>query len=485
MATRQQTRQEVLREATYRRAYAAKLARTNVNVFCEFVLKDEFTGDPIIQAPMHEAWHRLLDDHDRLLLWAHVEAGKSQQVAIGRTLFELGRDPSLRWLYLGNTRPAAQKLARVLRKYIESSDELHDVFPDLQPGEPWGEQSFSVQRPNAAKDPTVQTAGNHGDILGSRLDRVLADDVLDYENTRTQTARRDLINWWPTVTGRLTDDARVRVLGNAFHPEDLYHWLGGQSGWKALRYPVHVAGVSRWPERWPWARIEAKARELGPIESQRQLMCEARDDSTARFPRSAIDLALRLGDGTQLCSALTVVPNGYKVYTGVDLAVQMKDTSDTTCLFTIAVDPYGVRSPLSIERGRWPGPEIVRRIIDNHRRFQSIVWVENNAAQDFIRQWVNSKDAIPIHGFTTGRNKAHPEFGVEHIATEMSQGKWKIPNDGGKLHPLVRQWVDEMLFYSPEAHTGDALMASWFAREGAFKGSMHVGQVTGLNLTRR
>jgi hypothetical protein len=25
----------------------------------------------------------------------------------------------------------------------------------------------------------------------------------------------------------------------------------------------------------------------------------------------------------------------------------------------------------------------------------------------------------------------------------------------------------EMLFYSPEAHTGDRLMASWFAREGA------------------
>lgn len=480
-----ETRRELIRKARAARALAARRAREDVNAFCEFVLKDELTGQPIVQAPMHIAWQRLLDEHDRLMLWAHVEAGKTQQIAVGRTLYEMGHNTSLRWLVLGNTKDGGRKISNLLRSYIEKSDELHEVFPKLVPHEPWGEYAFSVRRGAPAKDPTVQTAGVHGNIQGGRLDRVLGDDLLDYENTLTQTARRDLIGWWPTVTGRLSSRARVRILGNAFHPEDLYHWLGRQDGWEAYRYPVHVNGVPRWPERWPWERIEQRARELGPIEAQRQLMCEARDDSTARFPKRAIELALHLGEGKQLCSALTVVPPGYKTYTGVDLAVQQKDSSDTTCIFTIAVSPYGTRSVLAIDRGKWPGPEIVKRIIDAHRRFQSIIWVENNAAQDFIRQWVNASEAVPINGFTTGRNKAHPEFGVEHIATEMANGKWEIPNNGGRCHHEVQRWIDEMLYYDPAAHTGDALMACWFAREGARRGAMYVGPARSLELQRR
>lgn len=479
------TRQQLIREAAAARALVARRAREDVNVFCEFVLRDEETNAPVVQAPMHVAWHRLLDEQTQTLIWAHVEGGKTSQIGIGRTLFELGRDPSLRWLILGNTSTGAKKIARVLRAYIENSDELHEVFPDLRPGEPWGEQAFNVLRSSKAKDPSVQTAGVHGDILGSRLDRVLADDILDFENTRTQSARLDLIHWWPTIVGRMTSRGRIRITGNAFHPEDLYHHLAKQPGWNAYRYPVHHEGVPRWPERWPWPRIEQKARELGPLEAQRQLMCVARDDSTARFPRAALDLALRLGEGTDLCSALAVVPRGYKTYTGIDLAVQQKDTSHSTCLFSIAVDPYGVRSLLNIEAGKWSGPIIVGKIIEAHRRFQSICWVENNQAQDFIRQFVNASETIPIHGFTTGRSKAHPEFGVEGIATEMTQGKWKIPNRGGKCHPEVQKFVDECLFYSPEAHTGDRLMAAYFAREGARRGAIRVGTVKGLDLQRR
>lgn len=478
-------REELLRQARVARQAAVRRAREDVNAFCEFVLRDEYSGAPIVQAPMHVQWQRILDEEDQTLIWAHVEAGKTQQIGVGRTLFEMGKNPRMRWLILGNTRDGGKKISRLLRSYIENSDELHEVFPHMLPGEPWGENAFNLYGIRHAKDSTVTTSGVHGDFHGSRLDRVLADDILDWENTRTQSLRKDLILWWPMLVGRMTARGKIRVLGNAFHPEDLYHWLAKQPGWNAYRYPVHVNGVPRWPEQWPWERIEKKARELGPLEAQRQLMCVARDDSTARFPRQAIEIGLALGEGTQLCYALTVVPAGYKTYTGVDLGVQKKDKNDPSCLFSIAVDPFGCRNPLNIETGKWSGPEIVRRINDAHRRYQSIIMVENNAAQDYIRQFAVAGSAVPVQGFTTGAQKAHPEFGVESIATEMMNGKWKIPNVGGRCHPEVQAWLDEMLFYSPEAHTGDRLMASWFAREAAVKGNRVVGSVASLNINRR
>lgn len=449
-------------------------------------MKDERTGQPVTQARHHRAWQDLADEHDRLLLWAHIESGKTQQLSIARTLFELGKDPNLRTLILSNTKEQARKVARVIRHYIETSSELHDVFPQLQPGEPWGEYAFSVKRSTHAKDPSVQTAGVHGNVLGSRLDRTIFDDILDYENTQTEDQRKGLIDWvLSTVMGRQVDGARMRVIGTAFHPQDFLHWCARQPGWAAFKYPiVDELGHPRWPEQWPLERIARRVKELGPIEAQRQLMCEARDDASARFKRDWIQIALQNGDGTSLASALQILPRGYKTYTGVDLAVQQKDTGDLTVLFTIAVDPTGNRHVLNIESGRWSGPEIVARIRDAHVRYQSIVIVENNAAQDFIRQFTLAGAAIPILPFTTGRNKAHPEFGVESLAAEMAGGKWHIPNRGGQMHPEVAAWVDEMLFYNPAAHTGDRLMASWFAREGARLG-MKVVENVPLNLNRR
>lgn len=479
-------RSTLIREVRARRALVARTARTDVNTFCEFVLKDEKTGAPIKQGGPHEKWHQLADEHDRLLIWSHVDSGKTQQQSIARTLFELGNDPNLRYLILSNTATQAGKIARSIRRYIETSDELHEVFPNLQPGSPWGETAFSVARSTISKDPTVQISGVHGNILGSRLDRVVMDDVLDYENTSSEDNRKGLIDWvQSSVVGRLVQGSRVRCVGTAFHPNDLLHFLA-KSSYAAFRYPVvDDQGFPRWPERWPLEHIAAKVRELGPVEAARQLMCEARDDATARFKREWVEVALRLGEGTSLASALQVLPPGYRTYTGVDLAVQQRDANDETCLFDIAVDPYGNRSVLNIEAGKWAGPEIVAKINQHHQRYQSIVVVENNASQDFIVQFARAGSSVPIVPFTTGRNKAHPEFGIESLATEFANGKWKIPNRGGVMHPEVAKWVDEMLYYNPAAHTGDRLMAAWFAREGVRLGSRVVEQSVNVDLNRR
>src|SRR5262249_4175646 len=153
-------------------------------------------------------------------------------------------------------------------------------------------------------------------------------------------------------------------------------------------------------------------------------------------------------------------------FTGVDLAVQEKDKNDETAFVTAAIAPNGDRELLCVEGGRWGGPIIVQKILEHHHRYQGIFVVENNAAQDYIIQFTHDRAAIPILPYTTGRTKAHPEFGVEKLATEMSNGKWVIPNDGGVCHPEVEKLLDDMLFYTPTTHTGDRLMAAWFVVEG-------------------
>jgi hypothetical protein len=446
--------------------------------FVSFVLKDERTGRPIRLTPMHRKWQDLATDNERVLIWAHVESGKTSQISIGRALYELGKDPTLRIAIVSNTHLQASKIVRTISKYIESSSELRMVFPQLRPSEPWTAAQLFVQRPVTSKDPSVQACGVHGNITGARIDLLILDDVLDYENCRTPGLRQDLWDWYhATLSGRLTDRARVLVIGTAYHPDDFLHRLARSEGWRAYRYPIldTETGQSRWPERWSLARIEKKREELGPLEFARQMLCQARDDSAARFKKEWVDRALERGAGKKLYPVLEAPPAaGCKTYTGVDLAVQRHSKAGKTVLFTIMVSPNGDRQVLWVDSGRYSGPDIVNRVIDAHRRFMSIIIVENNAAQEYILQFARGASAVPVRPFTTGKNKANPEFGIESVATEMANGKWIIPNEDGRLHPEIAEWIQEMLYYDPNAHTGDRLMASWFAREGVRMGSKKI-----------
>jgi hypothetical protein len=416
--------------------------------------------------------------YPRLVVTSHVEAGKTAQFSIARVLWELGKNPNLRIVILSNTGDQAKKIVRTVGQYIKKSRELRQVFPELQPHpdieQPWTSTSLVVNRGIISKDPSVQAIGFGGAIMGSRIDLLLLDDLLDYENTRTPHQMDGVYNWLrASALGRLTQNSRVWGVTNSWHPKDPMERLAAQPGYKHLRTPVvdEVTGELSWPARWPMSRIKKARRDLGPLEFGRQLMCQARDDEQARFHRAWIDVGLDRGRGYRFVQDISAseLPDGYAIFTGCDLAVQEHSAADLTVFFTILLWPTGERQVINIEAGRWNGPEIVKRVDNIGNRYGGIIVVENVGAQDYILQFSRVMTRSTVRPFTTGRNKANPAFGVESLAAELEAGRWVIPNaySSRRLHPEVSAWVNDMLFYNPKEHTGDRLMASWFAREGA------------------
>lgn len=449
-----------------------ELARRDPNVFCELVGRDEETGNPVHQSRIHKSFHNLAHKYDRLVLWSHIESSKSTSLAVMRTLWRLGNNPNLRIAIVSNTAGQATKMVKVIKNYIENSEPLHEVFPDLRPGDKWTDTAFTVARATFAKDYSVQAVGVHGNVLGSRLDDIVLDDILDFENTLTPHARDDLMRWYQaTLGGRISEGGRILAIGTAWHPEDIMHRLAALQGWFHVRIPV-VDGMGRlsWPERWPEARIHKARENLGTLEFNRQLLCIARSDADSRFRQEWITKALDRGAGRQQAAHLRNLPSGYATFTGVDLGTGGKQ-SDLTVLFTICVSPNGDREVLAVESGNWTGPEIVQQIVLTHQRFGSIVMVENNAAQQFLVDFTRTNTSVPVRTFTTGRNKHDPTFGVESIAVEMESGKWIIPSwDGKPWTEGVGAWIDGMLNYSSSKHTSDFVMACWLAREAARQG---------------
>lgn len=451
------------------------LARDNFPIFCQLVAKDDETGLPIKFAPIHHRWSHIMDTEKRALIWSSVHSGKTTICSILRSVWEIGRDASIRIGICSSTGENAEKIVSAISGYIEESEEVKKIFPKLlaDKNAKWTKRQLTVKRESRAHSPTVRGFGTGVKVSGMRLDLLILDDALDHGNSLNATEREKVKAWYTaSLPGRLTRRARVVCVGTAWHPGDLYHALG-QMGFTWHRFPALdvKTGLAAWPENWPPERIEEKRRELGPAEFARQMLCRVRDEAAARFKTEWFDAAKERG---QLCEIIhemeeAELPPGARIIVGVDLASGKKNSkrkkTDETIFFIALIHANEDRQILKIESGKWSAPLIIGKIKEIHERYPDPLFVvEDAGAQIYIQQFITAETSIPIVPHTTTAEKWDITQGVEGLSIELFNKKWVVPNKNGS-DPDIEKWIEDCLFFSPTTHTGDRLMASYFIRE--------------------
>lgn len=457
------------------------LARLDPARFCELVGRDQ-QGNPITMAGMHRQWQDAWTTHSRVILFGAVGHGKSTQVAL-RLLWEIGNNPNIRvGIISSGQRGQASRLLSQIKGMIESHPVVALIFPNLRPSvtQPkWTDAAITVERDLIDQNPTVATFGpDSRSIGGARLDLMIFDDIVVDANAFSPTMREKIHTW---VTGTVLarkppTGARIWFLANKWHKDDVVHRLAKNPDYHVIESRAFVTNEQgeeepAAPELWTLEDLYRNERELGPVLGAMMLRLKLPADLGARFREEWIESCLR----KNLPMVPVWDPHDAPTFTGVDLSVS--GGGDLACLFTIAIMPEGTRRVLDIRSGRWQGPQIMQEIVAVHQAYGSIVAVENNAAQDYLRQFMNEIVTVPIKGRTTNANKWDLQFGVDSLATEMYQRKWALPaDDRGNPYPEVAAFISECLTYTPKEHTGDRLMAAWLAREEARKSGLSVGQ---------
>lgn len=429
--------------------------------------------------PFQRAWHDALAAHNELVVFAPIEHGKTQQISIGYPIWKLGKQGQARGLLIGNTAGQAEKTLAVIRRQIDENPIVREVFPELKPlgGKfaKWTDQAIRLATASLSeKDYSLATCGVMGPILGARLDFAILDDVLDFENTRTKAQREKVIQWFEAVLlGRIVDGGQVVIAGNAWFPDDLMHILE-QRGFHVIRDEAYreLADGSidpasiLWKRRqlaggtfagWSLERLAKKIKLLGIVEALRQFRCKPYSSGRGQFKLEWFDQAFERGADLEFEYSFRGLPT----VCGVDLGVHEKESSDLSVFWVMAIEPDETRRVLWIEAGRLEGPAIVAKLIELRDRYDCRIMVENNAAQAYIEQFAREAGVL-VEGFTTGKQKADPRFGVPSIAVELERRMWRLPK-----HEEAYAFRAECLAYSPGEHTGDRLMACWFAREAA------------------
>ena len=495
----------------------ARAARHDINRFFEFVMREETTRQPVRVLPHQRVVLEFAMAHDRSVIFMPIGSSKTFSMA-ALTLFLMGQNPTLRGAVVSATSAQAEKVVSMVRDYIEQSPRLRHVFPHMvkssRKGDAWTQRELIIQRPAGIRDASLIAHGiDSGSIQGSRLSWVIVDDILNMENTSSK-AQRDKTAAWvdSSVLSRIDPAGKVVVTNTAWHPDDLPHRLE-RHGWASLRIdvmgnilvkddadamlegkepwdstslrprtnnphdpycrlaaydPDPSEALSLWPAKFTNEYIAKMRREHLPAQFNQLFMNVCRDDATARCKLEWIEACKAKAREMGISSLVSSYSGPNATFTGVDLAISPGENHDDTALVTFEARPDGMKVLLDVDVGQFHGPEIVNKLFEKQRQYNSVVRVESNAAQEYIVQFARQRDiSFPIRSHVTGRGKAHPEHGVEGFFLELYNGAWAIPNRGGHCHPMVQKLIDACLYYNPERHTDDVLMAMYFAREQA------------------
>lgn len=486
-----EARHKAKQRARARKLAQIRRAREDPVAFAEYVMLDETTRRPITCAPIHHQWHKYWTEHEWSVLVAPVEHGKSFNV-IARLLWEIGRNPNVRCALIADSEEQAMQQLGIVKRYIEESPRLREVFPHLKrstrPQHAWNMHAIEVERSPFLRSPTIHIYGSGTKIAGVRLDIIVLDDVLNLQNTNTLEAAQKTIKWFDTMVLTRAQDqadggapARIWVIGTPFADWDLLHELPKRKSFagsifSAVQNPDDKPSLWRptWPEQWNLARLMKRFNGMQPSAFARKYLCRVVNDINSRFPDWAIKKALNAGRGLLFQTRQPLYwpgPKRMPCWCGVDLGVGQKEGNDLTALVIVGLREDMKRQVIHIESGRWTADEIIERVYEAHLRFNARLIVENVGAQDFLLQHTRSKKKIPVDPHSTGAtNKWDEAFGVESIAVELRQGLWVFPSGpkGDTPPEELAALRVEMVSYrpGPGSHTGDRLMALWFAREG-------------------
>jgi predicted phage terminase large subunit-like protein len=193
-------------------------------------------------------------------------------------------------LIVSKTAINAQEMLKTVRSQLENNKLLIELFgpfapPDRNSDLAWSNKEIEVRGIKLAGDrvtPSVMAIGIGGALPSKHFDYILADDLVDEENSATKARREACVTWLtkvmlPTLNPPAPENpdiGQIHYIGTCWHADDLYQTLReGDCKNSTLRIKAldrHDPNdpdpeQSFYPERFSAEYLKAKRESIGAI----------------------------------------------------------------------------------------------------------------------------------------------------------------------------------------------------------------------------
>jgi len=237
------------------------------------------------------------------------------------------------------------------------------------------------------------------------------------------------------------------------------------------REAMELGTKTLWPERFPYRDLYLM-RLSNSYAFSRMYQCDPSNRPDQKFRDEWLEAAVKKGAHLKLQDTPYEGITEDMVADGVDLAISKESHSDDTVVLRMARVKYGdgiVQAGDYIVRQIFRGkftPNETKELIKKQWYTYKIngIRVESVAFQQSMVIDLGN-DGIPVRGYHTGGEKYDPAIGINSLAIIAELGKLVLPynRSDARTIQLIAQLINEMRAFTPVDHTGDSLMAMWFA----------------------
>ena len=376
--------------------------------------------------PLHASIIHNVSDNQASMDLAPRGHGKSTIGDVDFCITKVLRNPDIRILIGSKTQTQASAFLKEIRTHFEQNVNLIRIFGDWKKSRDnvWNDKEFTVNRRTVIKkEATVSALGASGAVVSKHFDIIIGDDLVGFENARTEAQRKVLKEWfYSSLYPTLEPDGEIHILGTRYSPMDLYEDLI-----KSKNYKINVQQAitvkdgqeySLWESKFSLEKLRSIREEAGLIifNMQYQNNTELAKGKIFKykyfkhFEEYEVDNDLNRVRVKVLDSQGVPYWIPVRIYMGADLAISEDETSnnDYFVLTVIGVDKNKNVYVLDYLKERLTFNAQLNAILDyGKNKFPMVerIGVETVQYQKSLAQEIRRLSLLPVINIQTSKDK--------------------------------------------------------------------------------
>ena len=376
--------------------------------------------------PLHASIIHNVSDNQASMDLAPRGHGKSTIGDVDFCITKVLRNPDIRIMIGSKTQTQASAFLREIRTHFEQNVNLIRIFGDWKKSRDnvWNDKEFTVNRRTVIKkEATVSALGASGAVVSKHFDIIIGDDLVGFENARTEAQRKVLKEWfYSSLYPTLEPDGEIHILGTRYSPMDLYEDLIKSKNYKVnVQQAITIKDgqeVSLWESKFSLEKLRSIREEAGLIifNMQYQNNTELAKGKIFKyryfkhFEEYEVDYALNRVRVKVLDAQGVPFWIPVRIYMGADLAISEDETSnnDYFVLTVIGVDKNKNVYVLDYLKERLSFNAQLNAILDYGRnKFPMVerIGVETVQYQKSLAQEIRRLSLLPVINIQTSKDK--------------------------------------------------------------------------------
>lgn len=376
--------------------------------------------------PLHANIIHNVSDNQASMDLAPRGHGKSTIGDVDFCITKVLRNPDIRIMIGSKTQTQASAFLKEIRTHFEQNVNLIRIFGDWKKSRDnvWNDKEFTVNRRTVIKkEATVSALGASGAVVSKHFDIIIGDDLVGFENARTEAQRKVLKEWfYSSLYPTLEPDGEIHILGTRYSPMDLYEDLIKSKNYKVnVQQAITIKDgqeVSLWESKFSLEKLRSIREEAGLIifNMQYQNNTELAKGKIFKykyfkhFEEYEVDYALNRVRVKVLDAQGVPFWIPVRIYMGADLAISENETSnnDYFVLTVIGVDKNKNVYVLDYLKERLSFNAQLNAILDYGRnKFPMVerIGVETVQYQKSLAQEIRRLSLLPVINIQTSKDK--------------------------------------------------------------------------------